>query len=857
VRRFTDAAGLVTQKVFTPNRVTTATSPDGVVTTVVEGSDPRFGLQASIPAQMSVRMPSNLQFNATSSRRVTLADPADPLSLVTQVDSLVINGRAFTSVFDVAARTLTARSSVGRQAVSLLDTLGRVTEVRAPGEAAVHYNYGSRGFLTSMTQASRVFSYDYDSAGRVKKVTDPLGRFEQYAYDSAGRVVKQTLFNGREILFSYDANGNLSSVTPPGRPTHTFTANAADLDSVYTPPAAGLPVSATRYTYNLDRQLTRVSRPDSLAIDIAYDTAGRPSTVTIPTGQVVYGYSPTTGHLTSLTAPGSLTLGYAYDGPLPKTVTWGGAVQGSVGYTFDNNFRLTALTVNGANSISLGYDNDNLLSSAGALTLARDLATGRLTGTTLSGITTSLAYNDSVRTLRRYTAMSGSDTLLNAAYTRDSLNRITQLVETVQGVAKTYAYVYDSLGRLDQVRVDGVLASDYDYDANGNRTGLTTQSGSISGTYDDQDRMLTYATASYSYSANGELKTKVVGTDTTRYTYDVLGNLIQLRLADGTVVDYLVDAQRRRIGKKINAVLVQGFLYQGQLRPIAELDGNNQVVARFVYGSSVNAPEYMVKGGVTYRFITDQLGSVRLVVNTATGQVAQRIDYNEFGSMTANTNPGFQPFGYAGGILDETTQLLRFGARDYSADVGRWTAKDPIGFAGGVGSFYQYSGNDPINFSDPTGLVCVDANGQAIDCPQPPQGPPVPPPNDIYGKPNSWVNNGPSKPGRRDKWVPKERVPSAKGGQPEASWDPKGHWDVDDGTGAPREHYLPDGTKIDDKGNVVCPPQAQKNSLDRIMDFINQPVPDWVPDWITNFPKFDPWKWFPPTTGGPGRLPIP
>ena len=709
LRRITDAAGLVTQSVFTPNRVTTTTSPDGVVSTVVEGADPRFGLQASIPAQMSVRMPSNLQLNATSSRRVTLTDPTNPLSLTTQVDSLVINGRAFTSVFDAATRTLTGRSATGRQVVSLVDTLGRVAEVRRPGEATTQYMYGARGFLTSIAQAGRAFSYNYDSAGRVTKVTDPLGRVEQYAYDSVGRVVKQTLFNGREILYGYDANGNLSSLMPPARPAHTFTANAADLDSIYAPPAAGLPVSATRYTYNLDRQLTRILRPDSLAIDVAYDTAGRPSTVTMPSGQITYTYSPTNGHLTSLTAPGGLTLGYTYDGVLPKTVTWGGAVQGSVGYTYDNNFRVTSLTVNGANGVSLGYDNDGLLTSAGALTLTRDPANGRLNGTTLSSITTSISYDDSTGVVTSYTAKSGSDTLLRVSYTRDSLDRITQLSETIQGTTRAYAYAYDLVGRLDQVRLNGVLVSDYEFDANGNRTGFTTQAGTVGATFDDQDRILTNGNSTYAYSANGELKSKVTGSDTTRFTYDVAGNLVQVRFPDGSLIEYLADALGRRVGKKVNGVLTQGFLYERQLAPIAELDGSNQVVARYVYGPRVNVPEYMVKTGITYRFITDHLGSVRLVVNTTTGQVAQRIDYDEFGRVLTNTNPSLQPFGFAGGLYDAATGLVHFGARDYDAETGRWTAKDPLGFGGGSSNLFAYVLEDPVNFVDLTGLQAVES----------------------------------------------------------------------------------------------------------------------------------------------------
>ena len=55
----------------------------------------------------------------------------------------------------------------------------------------------------------------------------------------------------------------------------------------------------------------------------------------------------------------------------------------------------------------------------------------------------------------------------------------------------------------------------------------------------------------------------------------------------------------------------------------------------------------MVKGGATYRLIVDQLGSPRLVVNTATGQVAQRMDFDEFGRVLTDTNPGFQPFGFS------------------------------------------------------------------------------------------------------------------------------------------------------------------------------------------------------------------
>jgi RHS repeat-associated protein len=113
---------------------------------------------------------------------------------------------------------------------------------------------------------------------------------------------------------------------------------------------------------------------------------------------------------------------------------------------------------------------------------------------------------------------------------------------------------------------------------------------------------------------------------------------------------------------------------------------------------------------VTYRIISDNLGSVRLVVNTADGSITQRIDYDEFGNITGDTNQGFQPFAFAGGLYDQHTKLTRFGARDYDAFTGRWTTKDPILFAGGDLNLYGYVLNNPINIDDVSGYGYVDLN---------------------------------------------------------------------------------------------------------------------------------------------------
>ncbi len=255
-----------------------------------------------------------------------------------------------------------------------------------------------------------------------------------------------------------------------------------------------------------------------------------------------------------------------------------------------------------------------------------------------------------------------------------------------------------------EVERDGISVASYAYDENGNRTAWTDGWGSGTATYDAQDRLLAVGAVSYGYTDNGELATKSGGGFTTSYVYDVLGNLLHVGLPDGIAIDYEIDAKSRRIGKRIDGSLVQRFVYLGGLSPIAELDGAGNVTTQYVYATGGTTPDFFLRGGATYRIFTDHLGSPRVVVNAETSEVVQRLDYDAFGRITYDSNPGFQPFAFAGGLYDPQTGLTRFGARDYDPEVGRWTAKDPIGFAGGSAGLYEYVVNDPLNRLDPSGL---------------------------------------------------------------------------------------------------------------------------------------------------------
>ncbi|TDP75493.1 RHS repeat-associated protein [Bradymonas sediminis] len=139
----------------------------------------------------------------------------------------------------------------------------------------------------------------------------------------------------------------------------------------------------------------------------------------------------------------------------------------------------------------------------------------------------------------------------------------------------------------------------------------------------------------------------------------------------------------------------------------ARLDASGAVAVRYVYATRAYVPDLILKDNRTYRVITDHLGSVRLVVDAADGTVMQRLEYDAFGNIIADTNPGFQPFGFAGGIHDPLTELIHFGHRDYDPRARRWTTPDPTGFGGGTVNLYLYGANDPLQFVDPNGEAVV------------------------------------------------------------------------------------------------------------------------------------------------------
>jgi RHS repeat-associated protein len=460
------------------------------------------------------------------------------------------------------------------------------------------------------------------------------------------------------------------------------------------------------------------TRPTGDTIVRTPDSAGRLDTVAIPGGLVDYDYYPPgtpsgAGKTSDIRGPYGTDLHFSYDGFLTTSTAWSGDVTGSVAWQYNNDFNKTRETVTGQTGSSFavfGYDNDQLLtcaspvdcagtSSTNALRLTRSLQHGMVTGLALGSTSETWTYNGFGELARQKATFAPSTPLVDitcdaAGAARDALGRIVRKTEVIGGVTTVYQYTYDALRRLTDVTINGALAEHFEYDANGNRTlGFNAAAGTTHvGVYDDQDRLLSYGPWEFTYTANGELETKTntATSETWLFQYDVLGNLLTVGLPNGDLVEYLVDGMGRRVGKKKNVVLVKQWIYQDALEPVAELDGAGNLVSQFVYGAKANVPDYVVRNGVLYRIVSDHLGSPRHVVNVSnSANVPFTASYSAFGEVSGS---GFDwlPFGFAAGLYDADSGLVRFGARDFEPISGRWTTKDP-------GTFRS---DDGPNFTD-------------------------------------------------------------------------------------------------------------------------------------------------------------
>jgi RHS repeat-associated protein len=681
--------------------------PDGTIAELVEGPDPRFGMQVPVINSLIVTSPGGSVSTTTASRTAVLAGP---VTLASQTDTVTIDGSSYQSVFDAASRTLTVTSAAGRQLSTTLDSLGRVASQQGPagsGRASVTQEYGPRGLLAKISQGAQSSTFGYDAHGRLAKRTDALGKVTSYERDSSGRLSRFTTPGGRSTGFSFNAAGNVTQLSMPGLGLYSFEYNPADSLSSYRPPGnPGLQI-----TYDLDQRPGKATLPGGRTEQHGLDAAGRVVSLTYAEATTAIDYlaGDTTSReerITRTPATGpAQALAFGYDGARPTAMRWSGAATGDYSYLYDASSLLSASAFTSGTdivSMALMRDQDGLVTGLGPFTLARSGPAG-LTSQISDGVL-SLAFGyDPLSRLSSCAQSVAGQQRFQAVSIFDTVGRLVESVETTAAGTSTVDYSYDDDSRLTQVLRNGVPAEHYSYDDNGNRTrrqlGINAPELAV---YDAQDRLTAQGGLSYQFDTDGYLTQR--GSDL--FHYSAAGELVDATIV-GSLITYSYDGLRRRTGRTDAAGTTQ-YLY-GNPEDDLQLTHSRSASGALTtyYYDDARRLFALRRGPDLYYVATDRTGSPRLV-STAAGLAVKRIDYDGFGQVLQDSNPAWElPVGFAGGLADPATRLVRFGLRDYDPGTGRWTARDPALLGGRQINPYVYVSNNPVNLVDPAGLFSL------------------------------------------------------------------------------------------------------------------------------------------------------
>ncbi len=641
-----------------------------------------------------------------------------------------------TQKIDYTTNTLTQKSPAGREQSVTFNPLDmQPTKIEAEGLYPITLRYDSEGRLLSTKQESRETLYSYNAKGDLETSIDARGIPTYYTYDAMHRMIS-IKSEGIETIFAYDDNGNLISLSTPNAATFQTGHNANDAPTTQTSPLG----HTTTYTYDKERRLSTITKPSGKSIaytykgkriesitgdahttDFSYGCGSRLEGVSRDDGEgVSYAYEPTYNRMTS----------QSYQGLLDSNVSFEYAPYEIPSYSYydiyNHSEQANALIYHLPVSItyakqtqSLEYDKDGLLTKAGETTLTRDTL-GRITKQSdTKGFSTTYTYNGYGEADDTITIHNTNTLFTQKILKRDEGGRILSTFEQLKGhsLPTITAYMYDRNGRLIEVQQDATITERYTYDNNGNR--LSEEVNTTIGTYNQEDQLKSYGTTEYEYNSDGYLHVKRTATGTTTYEYGIFGELKSVALEDGTLITYQHNINHQRVAKYINGTLKEKYLWLNLTTLLATYDKDDKLITRYMYTSD-RVPETMTtENNETYHLLYNHQGSLRAVVDSE-GKIIKELQYDSFGNITLDTNSALHVnFGFAGGLYDKDTKLTRFGYRDYDAQTGKWTAKDPIGFDGGDTNLYGYVLGDPVDFVDPSGesfqvIVAITVGGGGL-----------------------------------------------------------------------------------------------------------------------------------------------
>jgi RHS repeat-associated protein len=746
--REVDAAGGITQRQFdTDGRVTSIADPTGAVTRyeydevgrLTRAIDPlgrttAYEYDAAGMHVATVDAQGRRTRLLQSSRAFRVVSP-DGRSLGAQYDAL---GRLSSLVFDDAATRYE------------YDATDRLAAETTPGGMRVQYRYDTRDRITGIDNAFGATTLQWDARSRLAQITDAGGATERYAYDDQGRLVALTDPLGRTTRFGRDAAARVNAVTTASGASAHYDYDVEGRVTVVRD-AAG---AESRYTYDLLDRLVETRYPSGAIDRYTYDGAGRLTARTDASGRSTRYTVDASGRLASVARAdgtavryrwtpaglpleiddGRYPLRYQYDGQGWATTVEHAAIGKTVRYAYDEHGRVSAVTATSGRTVRYRFD-----------------PAGRTTDVELpDGRSLSLSYDaaDRLRTLQYPNGIAGE-------WTYDAVGRLVSITYrkaagggSVQRLAEI-TYAYDAAGNLTEQRgpqaeqvhrfrhdADDRLVEEkrarstatpgpttigpvgsggtdrtvtYGYAPNGDRTERVDRNGSLRYAY-EHTRLASVGSERFAYDADDRIVRRDGATGTTAFAYADEGRLASAE-SGGSRVTFGYAPNGDRISRQEGGAAPTRYVHdRGNL--LEELAADGSPLALYVHAPGVDRPLAMIRGGRTFYYHVDRLGTVALMTDD-TGAVAASYDTDAFGNVLSASFPGgsaaaANPFVFAAREYDAKLKLYYLRARYYDPALGRFLTPDPTpGALGRPESLnrFAYASNAPTRFTDPSGAT--------------------------------------------------------------------------------------------------------------------------------------------------------
>ncbi len=536
--------------------------------------------------------------------------------------------------------------------------------------------------------ADRITKTQYDNAGQLTDIIRAYGitttngfpatlqqTYAHYTYRNNGLKQTETDANGNKSTYVYDGYDRLYQLQYPSTSLGAGVSNTGDYE---------------QFGYDNAGNRTSWRRRDGSTFGFSYDALNRETVKDVPGGTAADVYTGYDGqghvsyhHFVSASGAGT---SYSYDGlgRLSYTTDINGR---TVYYAYNAASARITLTFPDANAIGYGVDVANRLTSigwnaqTGLLTQGYDNL-GRMTGQGKASGSTSYGY--------------------------DAVGRLNSMTNDLNGTAYDVGWTF-GFNPAGQMISSTATSTVYDYKE------LTSTSDGPS--YDGLNRdsrlvPVTSACAAGGYDARQNLICD--GLTNRSFTYDVENRLTAASGSGSGGTIALAYDPEGRLSSYTAAGVTTTFLYDG-VNLIAEYNGASTTpLRRYVHGSGTDNPLVWLEGSGTTAerwFYTDYHGSV-IGYSDATGTLSQLYKYGPYGEPTDINNTaawwtGASRFRYTGQLMLNEARLYYYKARVYDPKWGRFLQTDPIG-SGDDLDLYAYGKGDPVNGSDPTGMVFGD-----------------------------------------------------------------------------------------------------------------------------------------------------